>query len=226
MIDLSNKTLGIFHAALISSKSVEPFIKEIIPEVTVVHFVDDTVQNLNFIQVPGVIPKVNLYKFVTYAHNLQEAGVDLILLACSTFNIAVEFARPMIDVPMLQIDRPMMDLAVQDGKRIGLLGTVPSTMIPSENLLRKAAMEAGKKIEVSTVLCSKAFEEIKIGNVQKHNEILLEEIKKLSRSVDAIVLAQVSMSALEPMLKDFNVPIYNSGRTGFNRVRQLLGKDE
>ena len=226
MIDLSNKTLGIFHAALISTKSVEPFIKEIIPEVTVVHFVDDTVQNLNFIQVPGVIPKVNLYKFVTYAHNLQEAGVDLVLLACSTFNIAVEFARPLIEVPMLQIDRPMMDLAVQDGKRIGLLGTVPSTMIPSENLLRKAALEAGKKIEVSTVLCSKAFEEIKIGNVQNHNEILLEEIKILSRSVDVIVLAQVSMSALEPMLKDFNVPIYNSGRTGFNRVRQLLGKDE
>lgn len=226
MIDLSNKTLGIFHAALISTKSVEPFIKEIIPEVTVVHFVDDTVQNLNFIQVPGVIPKVNLFKFVTYAHNLQEAKVDLILLACSTFNVAVDFARPLIEVPLLQIDRPMMDLAVQDGRRIGLLGTVPSTMIPSENLLRKAAMEAGKKIEVSTVLCSKAFAEIKIGNVENHNAILLEEIKILSKSVDAIVLAQVSMSALEPMLKDFNVPIYNSGRTGFNKVRQLLGKDE
>lgn len=226
MIDLSNKTLGIFHAALISTKSVEPFIKEIIPEVTVVHFVDDTVQNLNFIQLPGVIPKENLFKFVTYAHNLQEANVDLILLACSTFNIAVEFARPLIEVPLLQIDRPMMDLAVQDGKRIGLVGTVPSTMIPSENLLRKAAMEAGKKIAVSTVLCSRAFAEIKKGNVENHNAILLEEIKFLSKSVDAIVLAQVSMSALEPMLKDFKVPIYNSGRTGFNKVRQLLGKDE
>jgi len=59
--DLSNKTLGIIHAALISSRSVEPFIQEIIPEVKVVHHVDDTVQNLNFLQEPGVIPKVNLF---------------------------------------------------------------------------------------------------------------------------------------------------------------------
>jgi aspartate/glutamate racemase len=226
MTDLSNKTLGIIHAALISTKSVDPFIKEIIPEVTVVHHVDDTIQNLNFVQQPGYIPKVNLYKFVTYAHYLQEAKVDLILLACSTFNIAVEFARPLIEIPLLQIDRPMMDLAVKDGRRIGLIGTVPSTMIPSENLLRKAADDAGKNIEVKTVLCSKAFEEIKLGNVEKHNSILLDEINVLSKSVDAIVLAQVSMSALEPMLTGFNVPIYNSGRTGFNKVRQILEGNE
>ena len=224
MKDLSNKTLGIIHAALISSISVEPFIKEIIPEVTVVHHVDDTVQNLNFIQEPGVIPKVNLFKFATYAHFLQEAGVDLILLACSTFNRAVEYAIPMIDIPMLQIDRPMMDIAVSEGSRIGLLATVPSTIIPSERLLKIAAKEAGKSIEVTTVLSSNAFEEIKRGNVDTHNEILLEEIEKLSDKVDVITMAQVSMSALEPLLKDTRVPVYNTGRTAFNKVREILSE--
>ena len=52
----------------------------------------------------------------------------MILLACSTFNQAVEHARPMINIPILQIDRPMMDLAVQNGKKIGLLATVPTTV--------------------------------------------------------------------------------------------------
>mgnify|MGYP000872518381 CR=1 FL=1 len=222
MSDLNNKTLAVIHAALISTKSVEPFIKEIIPEVKVVHHVDDSIQNLNFIQEPGFIPKENLFKFTTYAHFLQQTKVDLILLACSTFNIAVEVARPMIEVPMLQIDRPMMDLAVKQGKRIGLLGTVPSTMIPSENLLKKAAFEAGKEIDVKSVLCSRAFNEILAGNIQNHNAILIDEISSLCKSVDAIVLAQVSMSALEPLLGGFSIPVYNSGRTGFNRVRQLL----
>lgn len=225
MNNLNNKTLAIIHAALISTKSVEPFIREIIPEVKVVHHVDDTIQNLNFIQKPGLIPKENLFRFATYAHFLQEAKVDLILLACSTFNIAVEVARPMIEVPMLQIDRPMMDLAVKQGRRIGLIGTVPSTMIPSENLLRKAAFEAGKEINVTTVLCSRAFSEIQAGNVQNHNAILIEEISNLCNSVDAIVLAQVSMSALEPSLGDFSIPVYNSGRTGINKVRQLLANE-
>ena len=44
----------------------------------------------------------------------------------------------------------------------------------------------------------------------------------MSDSVDVIVMAQVSMSALEPMLKNTKVPVYNSGRTGFNKVREIL----
>jgi aspartate/glutamate racemase len=217
------KTIGIIHAALISSKAVEPFIKEIIPDVTVAHVVDDTIQNTNFACEPGVIPKVNFFKFATYAHFLEEAGVDLIMLACSTFNQAVEHARPMISTPMLQIDRPMMDLAVAQGKKIGLLATVPTTVPASERLLLTAAKDAGKTIEVTTALCSDAFQELKKGNVELHNQMLLEQIESLSKGVDAIVMAQVSMSALEPMLGKTRVPVYNSGRTGFEQVRKMLG---
>jgi aspartate/glutamate racemase len=222
MKDLSKKTVGIIHAALISTKGVQPFIQEIIPEVTVVHVVDDTIQNSNFACQPGVIPKENFFMFANYAHNLELAGVDLIMLACSTFNRAVEVARPMINTPMLQIDRTMMDLAVMNGRKIGLLATVPTTVPASERLLKLAAEEAGKEIEITIVLCTKAFEEIKKGNVDIHNELLLKEIELLSESVDAIVMAQVSMSALEPMLTNTKVPVYNSGRTGFNKVREIL----
>ena len=222
MKDLSKKTVGIIHAALISTKGVQPFIQEIIPEVTVVHVVDDTIQNSNFACQPGVIPKENFFKFANYAHNLELAGVDLIMLACSTFNRAVEVARPMINTPMLQIDRTMMDLAVKDGRKIGLLATVPTTVPASERLLKLAAEEAGKEIEITIVLCIKAFEEIKKGNVELHNELLLKEIEQLSETVDAIVMAQVSMSVLEPMLTNTKVPVYNSGRTGFNKVREIL----
>lgn len=146
--NLSGKKLGIIHAALITTRMVQKYIDEIIPEVEVVHWVDDTIQNTNFACEPGVIPKKNYYKFVQGALSQQEYGVNLILLACSTFNRAVEFARPMIHTPMLQIDRPMMDLAVQDGNRIGLLATVPTTVPASERLLRVAAEEAGKTIEI------------------------------------------------------------------------------
>ena len=146
----------------------------------------------------------------------------MILLACSTFNRAVELARPMIDTPMLQIDRPMMDLAVQTGRHIGLLATVPTTVPASERLLRLAAEEAGTSIEVELRLCSEAFQVLKAGNPEKHNHMLLEEIDKLSSRVDAIVMAQVSMTALEPHLTATKVPVYNSGRTAFERIRKTL----
>ena len=52
----------------------------------------------------------------------------MILLACSTFNYAAELGRPMIDTPIAQIDRPMMEKAVQTGKKIGLLATLATTV--------------------------------------------------------------------------------------------------
>ena len=220
--NLAGKKLGIIHAALITTRAVQPYLAEVIPEVEVVHFVDDTIQNTNFACAPGVIPPANYAKFVQAALAQQEYGVDLILLACSTFNRAVEHARPMIRTPLLQIDRPMMDLAVRHGSRIGLICTVPTTVPASERLLRLAATEAGRTIEVKTRLCSEAFAALKAGQTDRHNELLLAEIDRLSGEVDAIVLAQLSMSALEPRLTSTKVPVYNSGRTAFTHIRGLL----
>ncbi len=220
--DLTGKTLGIIHAAVFTANVVQKYIDEIIPEVTVVHLGDDTIQNTNLAAEVGIVPKVNYFKFVTYARFLEEAGADLILLGCSTFNRAVEYARPMIGTPMLQIDRPMMDLAVETGDRVGLLCTLPSTVPASERLLQQAADDAHKKIEIQTVLSDEAFKALRAGDPEKHNDLLLKEIDTLSRGVDSIVMAQVSMSALEPRLSDPPVPVYNSGRTGFTKAREIL----
>lgn len=219
---LQGKTLGIIHAAAITIDAVKPFIRKYIPEVSVMNLADDTIQRDNIAAGPGVIPKRNYAKFAEYARNLEDAGVDVILLACSTFNYAAELARPLINTPIAQIDRPMMEQAVQTGTRIGMLATLSTTVPSSERLLDIAAGEAGKKIERKTVLASAAFEAYLKGDFELHNRILLGEIDKLSREVDVIVMAQLSMSALAPELGGSRVPVLNSGDTGFARVRQML----
>lgn len=220
--DLSKKTLGIIHASHITIDAMRPYIQQIIPEVNIMHLCDDTIQRDNIKAGVGVIPKVNYFKFAQYAHNLEEAGVDLILLACSTFNFAAELGRPLVNTPIAQIDRPMMEIAVRAGKRIGMLATLSTTVPSSERLLQIAAQESGKEISFKTVLCSEAFEEFSKGNIDRHNEILMDAIDVLSKDVDCIVMAQLSMSALAPFLKETKVPVYNSGVTGFTRVREIL----
>ncbi|MDP2792412.1 MAG: aspartate/glutamate racemase family protein [Rectinemataceae bacterium] len=220
--DLSGKTLGIIHASILTTRAVQKFLDEFIPEVKVMHMVDDTIQRDNIAAGPGIIPKVNYFKFAQYAHNLEEAGVDLILLACSTFNFAAELARPMINVPIAQIDRPMMEQAVRVGRKVGLLATLATTVPSSERLLKIAAAEAGREIEVTTILCAEAFEELQKGNVERHNELLLSNIDELSRSVDVIVMAQLSMSALSPFIQNSRIPVLNSGTSCFIRIREML----
>ena len=216
------KTLGIIHAVNLTIRAMQPFVEKFIPKVDVVHLCDDTIQRDNIVAGVGVIPKRNYFKFAQYAHNLQEAGADMILLACSTFNYAAELARPMIDIPIMQIDRPMMELAVCQGRRIGLLATLATTVPSSERLLRIVAAENKKDIEVVTVLREEAFRAIQTGDAGTHNAVLMEEIDRLSDKVDCIVMAQLSMSALAPHLSATKVPVYDSGTTGFGRVREML----
>jgi len=220
--NLSEKTLGIIHAAVFTASFLEPIARSIMPDVSIVHAGDDTVQRDNLAAPVGTIPKENFYKFATFAKFFQDAGVDLIVLACSTFNSAVEFASPMIDVPMLQIDRPMMEKAVATGKKIGLLGTLPSTMPASERLLRLCASEAGKEIEVVSALNEKAFKVLRTGDSATHNSMLLENIAELSKNTDCIVLAQGSMAVLENDTVNNPVPVYTSPRLAFERAKQML----
>jgi Asp/Glu/hydantoin racemase len=129
----------------------------------------------------------------------------------------------MIDIPIMQIDRPMMEMAVCQGRRVGLLATLPTTVPSSERLLRIVAAENQKEVEIVTVLREEAFRAIQRGDSDTHNAMLMEEIGKLSEQVDVIVMAQLSMSALAPHLSNTRVPVYDSGTTGFGRIRQMLG---
>ena len=186
--------------------------------------IDEALMNASNIggKTVGIPLSTSLVAFTYNPSVLEEAGVDLILLACSTFNYAAELGRPLVNTPIAQIDRPMMEKAVRTGKQIGLLATLATTVPSSERLLDIAAAEAGAEIERKTLLCSEAFEEYSKGNIERHNEILVDAIDKLSEDVDCIVMAQLSMSALAPFLKDTKVPVYNSGETGFLRVREML----
>lgn len=179
MSNLSNKTLGIIHASHITIQAMQPYIERYLPDVSIMHLCDDTIQRDNIAAGVGVIPKRNYKKFAEYSHNLQEAGVDMILLACSTFNFAAELARPMIDIPIAQIDRPMMEKAVRTGSRIGLLATLETTVPSSERLLQIAAKEAGKEISCKTVLCREAFDAYSREDVETHNRILKDTEKRL-----------------------------------------------
>src|SRR3954452_15215251 len=95
------KTLGIIHAVNLTIRAMQPFLERFIPDVEVIHLCDDTIQRDNIRAGVGVIPKRNYFKFAQYANNLQEAGADMILLACSNYNYAADLARPMILIPII-----------------------------------------------------------------------------------------------------------------------------
>lgn len=228
--DLSGMILGVIHAGTWVAETGMRFAREIMPEVTVLHITDDTIQwaFTKAMEARGVaqehIPRSNYYRVATYCRFLQEAGAHAILFGCSTMNRSVEYARPMIDLPIIAIDRPMMDRAVRIGARIGLLATLDTTVPSSLRQLRNAAADAGRDIEIVEIFVGEAFRALRSGDQAGHDRLLLEAIGAHQGQVDVIAMAQLSMAVLERRIEEagFRIPVLNSGREGFTRVREVL----
>jgi aspartate/glutamate racemase len=181
-----------------------------------------------------VPPQSNIDAFVRYARDLVELGhVDAILITCSTMNRsfpAVMDAMKPYNIPVIQIDRPIMENAVRHGGKTLVIATHGPTVASTQALLRETAAELKTSIDFSGETVEAAWHRLAEGNVQEHNELLAQAIRahQQTEKIDSVVLAQLSMTVFllsypEP-LKEFGVPVFTSGQSGFERVAEVLKK--
>jgi glutamate racemase len=221
-VDISQTRLGIVHVGVWLAATSKRFSDEITPEVPILYVCDDTIQTDFIAAGPGNIPSHLYLRIANHVRALQQSGCDLVMVGCSTMSRAPEYVRPLVDVPVLPIDLPMMQKAVTIGRRIGLMCTIGTTVPSSTLQLTSAAAAAGKEIDIVLRVRPDAIELAKAGNRLGHDQIVLDEVRKLATEVDVVVLAQLSMAELESQMASMPVPVLNSGREGFNRAREML----
>jgi Asp/Glu/hydantoin racemase len=207
---MSVKTLGLIH----TSATLVPVFAELcakyIPHVKTFNIVDDSLIK-NTIAC-GELTAETSRRVVNYAGSAQDAGADYILFTCSSIGPAVEAAAGLSHVPVLRVDQPMADKAVQLGKKIGVVATLSTTLNPTSDLVRRRAIATGKEIELVPVLCEGAFEALMSGDAATHDQKVGDALKKLANEVDVILLAQASMARVVDTLAeaDKKVPILAS----------------
>jgi len=118
----------------------------------------------------------------------------------------------------------MADLAVQRGEKIGVIATLPTTLAPTCDLVKRRAKAQNKKIELSSRCCDEAFEALMRGNAEKHDNMVASALRELSQEVDVILLAQASMARVVEQLseKDKKVPILASPESAIQHIASLL----
>ena len=159
----------------------------------------------------------------SYVQVAKTLEPDLILNQCSSVGEAFEIARTQADCKTLRIDEPMAEKAVELGSKIGVVATVASTVAPSCNLVRNKAKDAGKDVTVNEYLVDGALDILMSGDVDKHNELVINAIRKAEAENDVVVLAQGSMTAILPYLGETEKPVLTSPRLAVERVRKELG---
>ncbi|WP_281227904.1 aspartate/glutamate racemase family protein [Flavobacterium aquiphilum] len=189
---MSAKILGFVHTSATLVPLFQQLSSEFLNGVETFNIVDDSL-------IKDVIKKGKLMpntaaRVVSHVQSAEAAGADVILVTCSSIGVAIETAATLSSVPVIRVDQAMADEAVQISNKIGVIATLPTTLEPTSDLVRRRAELAGKNVTISSKLCEGAFEALMSGNAAKHDEMVANALKELMKEVDVIVLAQASMA--------------------------------
>ena len=188
---MKRKTLGLLHTSAALVPVFAQLCRAKLPRVDTFNLVDDSL--VPAIGAHGLTAAIS-GRVAGYLAAAEAAGADYILVTCSSIGPAVEAAAPQRGVPVLRVDQPMADQAVRTGRRIGVIATLPTTLVPTADLIQRRAALAGRPIELVSRLCEGAFAALTDGEAAKHDAMVVAALRELAAGVDVIVLAQASMA--------------------------------
>jgi Asp/Glu/hydantoin racemase len=216
------KTLGLIHTSATLIPVFQQLCQQYLPGVNLFNIVDDSLVK-NIIARGGKLTPSISKRVADYVASAEDSGADYILVTCSSIGAAVEAAANTVRVPVLRVDQPMADLAVQTGRRIGVVATLQTTLEPTADLVQRRAALAGKEIEINARLCEGAFEALMGGDAAKHDELVAQALRQLTQEVDVVLLAQASMARVVDTLdvEDKKVPILASPPNAIRYIANL-----
>jgi Asp/Glu/hydantoin racemase len=216
------KTLGLIHTSHTLIPVFQQLVKDHLPGINTFNIVDDSLVR-NIRERGELTPSISK-RVADYVASAEDSGADYILVTCSSIGAAVEAAAESSKVPVLRVDQPMADIAVQSGKRIGVIATLSTTLEPTSDLVKRRAAIAGKDIELVAKLCDGAFEALMSGDAATHDAIVTAALRELSEQVDVILLAQASMARVVDGLaeEDKKVPILASPPNAIQYIASVI----
>ncbi|HEY3475979.1 MAG TPA: aspartate/glutamate racemase family protein [Anaerolineales bacterium] len=213
--------LAIIHTTSATVETMKALAAEMLPGSELVNFVDDSILP-QLGQNGGDLNQVE-ERLVHYARFAEQVGADVILEACSSVGEVVAKMQSTVSIPIVRIDEAMAEQAVQRGKRLGVAATLPTTLQPTTRLLQAKAQELGRQVEITPLLIEGAYQKLMAGDRDGHDNLLVEKLGELARTVDVAVLAQASMARVLPRLSATEQEkILVSPRLAMERVKNVV----
>lgn len=211
------KRIAVLQTSFAKREDTIAYLEERLPGITINFITDSSL--LPEIRAAGKPTQPVIRRMTLYAMAAEAMGADLILNSCSTVGEVADIYAKVVSVPVIKIDDPMAKQAASLGDNIALIATLPTTLGPSRRAIQRYGQEYGRDMKFTESFEQSAWEALAAGDSKRHNDILIESIRRLDAAgFDAIVMAQVSMRALLPDLKDVKTPVLCSFYSGLDLV--------
>ena len=95
------------------------------PDYEVYNIMDDSL--LSDTRKFGGMTPVIATRMLNYAKAAEASGANGIIVTCTSVNKATKFIRPLLSIPIINIEEPVAEMAVANGTKIGILATLTSS---------------------------------------------------------------------------------------------------
>jgi Asp/Glu/hydantoin racemase len=214
-------TLALLHTSPTLTPLFTSLCRQHLPETQIFHMVDESLIQQTI--AAGKLQKVTVRRLVSMVESASMTGVDGILVTCSSIGPAVSLAARLFAFPVIRVDEAMAEKAVRQGRRIGVLATLRTTLEPTTALLREKSAAAGIETSIEESLCDGAFQAVLAGDTETHDRAVSQALAELAGKVDLVVLAQASMARVLQQMPELRVPVLSSPELAVLRTRELLG---
>ena len=215
-------TVTFIHTVPSLPATFEALARDADPSLEVRHVTDETL--LADAIEAGSVPAETQSRLEGRIRAALDDGADLVVVTCSSMGGATELIAQREGWPLERIDVAMADRAIELGRRIAVLATLPSALEPTAALVRARAAERDARIELVSRLAEGAFAALQAGDGERHDQLVRQAFRGVLGRVDVIVLAQASMARVVASLGDEadGTPILVSPELGVARVVERL----
>jgi Asp/Glu/hydantoin racemase len=219
------KKVGFVHTVVALADRFKQQMAEFFPDVRAFHIVDESL--IHDVLESGELTSSIIRRLSAHVVLAREGGADLIMVTCSSTSPGVDVARKLVDVPVLKIDDPMAEKAVEMAESsIGVLATAKTTLVPSTELIKSKARIKDKSIGIETKLCDKAFDLLLRGDKEGHDRLVKDAALGLAKKIEVLVLAQASMSHLAAEIERASkTPVLTSPKLAMEAIGRLLRRE-
>ena len=224
---MSGRRVGLLHTVPALAGTFDDLLKRAGSADEIVHVVDAGLLAAAIDH--GVDDEVRA-EVLSHLEHLVDDGAQAILVTCSSIGEAVDAAAAQLSVPVLRVDAPMAEEAIQLATerapedrpaRVQVLATLEATLGPTGRLLESRVATASRPVEVTSRVVEGAAAARSAGDQATHDRLVAEAIREADASADVIVLAQASMAAAATGL-DLAAPVLTSPAGGVHSLVEAM----
>lgn len=187
------KQIALVSVTLNAIHPIMEQLKQTNPDVQVVNYLDSYLLK-KVEKEQGAINSQSMGRMFDMLVKACTDGADCIIMTCTIFSPYAEQFSTLLRVPIICPDGAMLNTVAQAGGKTAIICTFSGTVETTKSVFLDYQRKNGKTETVDMYLLDDAFKAAQAAEMESHDRIIREKIKKLDDSYDHIVLAQITMA--------------------------------